>query len=1207
MPEVVVAGDFDANDQDTIVGLHGTIAEQQDETHYDKRDNADDDVDKGKIRFPAGKLYGRDQELNELRSIYGRVEYDGRDVLDADKDPTGATPQRPAGQSASVRSTQIVFLGGLPGTGKSTLVNEVLRTAVKENAKTEKPERRPLFGSGKYAQFGEQAGIPFSALSEALGGLTRQLLDRAKEDRDEGGAEELRLVRSNLKKVGLGPKDEGGRVLMGMFPSVAPLLVYQTDVVQNGTSNKENEGEKNATTKIDTNGTGPKGGDDQGERDRFRSPLARSVSAGARRTSTVGAGMRRTSAVGAGMRRTSAAAGMRRISEAVASFDALKIVVHNFVAALCRKQVRPIMMFIDDLQWADEASLDVLSSLLKSDGLKQFLFIGAYRSNEVKSHDHHPLAKCMLDIESSVGDAAVRRMEIGGLAPSDVTQFIVDSLEKDPAEVSVITDLVYSKTLGNIFFIRCALEELVRKNVLYFDIISYEWKYNLKLETEINSFVNNDVESMIRSKIKELDVKDQRALILSSYTSNIIDVGTLHSLLNADGYSFDIDQVSVIFERAVTEGLLLRSSSPHTFTFSHDIIQAALYESVEAGEERNRLLVFIGNALVSRYALTGQEWLLFVAVNHLNSVPQECIDFPLDKLAELNLDVAKLASSKADVSQAADYLRAGVKCLEADNGWKNQYDLRLELFNDLIQAEATLGNYSAAEAAIEEVLQNAACLDDKSVAHLHLIHISAQKNDLDFGIGAETGVKVLNEYGRELPLHPSWLHVASERMRAALKCRGKPLMNLINMPIMEDDAIMRLYNDTQRLANMSNNFPLASTILYRATQIACTEGISPQFAQIAANSSVRLVAESKFKKANRYGNLARAIVERFPQDQSEADCAELKAKLKMTVDPTQYPYREGIAEFHEMYKTMISHGLVEMGIGSAMVYGLSYFAAGLPLNSILDKKLAVYERSANELGQKSFVSVFQASRQFILNLLGRSEGVVLLNGDAFNEDRALGQIEGNSKAMLLRDASTFRVQLAYIFNDTATMKEMIERLKTYPLFDLMTARQHLRITFLGLAAFELGNRETNKEYLKLGKSITRVMKKLDKGGSANAHPVYLSLEAAKKPGKERYNLAIEACANARMIHLEAMMNERCSAWLQEQNDEGNARAHMLRAFSCYHSWGARAKVAQLRQLYPYLERTQLQWQHSPRTGRSDDMTVTSSWWDISTAHSPPCP
>ena len=546
----------------------------------------------------------------------------------------------------------------------------------------------------------------------------------------------------------------------------------------------------------------------------------------------------------------------------------------------------------------------MISSLLKSDGLKQFLFIGAYRSNEVKSDGQHPLAKCMLDIETSVGHEAVRRMEIGGLAPSDVTQFIVDSLEKDPAEVSVITDLVYSKTLGNIFFVRCALEELVRKNVLYFDIIFYEWKYNLKLETEINSFVNNDVESMVKSKIKELDAKDQRALILAAYTSNIIDVGTLQSLLNADGYSVDMDQVSMVFERAVTEGLLLRSSCPHTFNFAHDIIQAALYESVEVGEERNRLLVFIGNALVSRYSMTGQEWLLFVAVNHLNSVPREYIDFPLDELAELNLDVAKLASSKADVSQAADYLRAGVKCLETDNGWQKQYDLRLEIFNDLIQAEATLGNYSAAEAAIEEVLQNAACLSDKSVAHLHLIHISAQKNDLDFSIGVEAGVKVLNEYGRELPLHPSRLHVISERMRATLKRRGKPLMNLINMPIMEDDAIMRLYNDTQRLANMSNNFPLASTILYRATQIACTEGVSPQFAQIAANSSVRLVAESKFKAAHRYGNLARAIVERFPQDQSEADCAELKAKLKATVNPTRYPYREGIAEFHELYKTV---------------------------------------------------------------------------------------------------------------------------------------------------------------------------------------------------------------------------------------------------------------------------------------------------------------
>lgn len=305
--------ELDVSNQDTCLGAHGTIGEQKDETHYDQRDYADDDLEKGKIHFPTGRLYGRDKELAELRSVYSKVE--GKLHVEAEQtevqinvDGTAAetTTIDDSKQTPPTQTTQIVFLGGLSGSGKSALVDELFRSVTEEQNKAQRPERRPLCGSGKFVQFGEQSGAPFSALFEALAGWTSQLLERAEEEEGDG-TKELRQVRSNLKDAGLGPDDVGGKVLLGMFPALSSLLLYADDEDEGKQTHSSQNGDKVSEKR-------PKVGD-KGKR------LSQSVL----------------------MRQS-----VRR--QNVASLDALKIVLLSFVVALCRKHVRPVMMFIDDLQ-----------------------------------------------------------------------------------------------------------------------------------------------------------------------------------------------------------------------------------------------------------------------------------------------------------------------------------------------------------------------------------------------------------------------------------------------------------------------------------------------------------------------------------------------------------------------------------------------------------------------------------------------------------------------------------------------------------------------------------------------------------------------------------------------------------------------------------------------------------------------------------------
>ena len=284
--------EMDLTDSNVISGLHGTIAEQCAEDHLDDRSDADDDLNKGKIRFPKAKLYGREDELEQLQMIYEAVavQSDGFHKEAAAPSSSSAVPQAGvvengrdgADQNATVvnnSTTRAIFLGGLSGTGKSALIAEMIARV--NRAEFKHPHRSPLFGSGKFEQFENAA--PFTALSDGLAMWTAQLFQRAERKDDDG--EEMRILKKAIKKAGLTAHEEDGEILINMFPSLAPLLGASEDEEGDGAS------------------------------ERPKVP-----------------------------RKTS----LRHMSLDIIR---VKIVVQNLIKALGRKQERPLVLFVDDLQW----------------------------------------------------------------------------------------------------------------------------------------------------------------------------------------------------------------------------------------------------------------------------------------------------------------------------------------------------------------------------------------------------------------------------------------------------------------------------------------------------------------------------------------------------------------------------------------------------------------------------------------------------------------------------------------------------------------------------------------------------------------------------------------------------------------------------------------------------------------------------------------
>jgi len=830
--------------------------------------------------------------------------------------------------------------------------------------------------------------------------------------------------------------------------------------------------------------------------------------------------------------------------------------------------------------------------------VQNFLFVGAYRSNEIE--EDSPGYKRMAAIEAGMIPGSVTKMEISGLLPKDIAQFCADCTDREVEDVGPLVELLYKKTLGNIFFVRQALEELCRRNILYYDMICYEWQWNLDMPAEIEDFVSSDVVAMVKRKIGSLTEDCQRALVLMSFSQKIIKAATLQALLVADRRDLDISRTTKLLNEAAAEGLLLPTDNGGEYAFAHDMIEHAARSFVREGSDRDDVFLLVAKVLVERERIDDEEWMLFVAARHFNAVPSKRIE-SLDDLAALNLKAAKIAAAKASLSQAAELLRAAVTCLGEETCWKSHYEISVDTYCRLAHIELALGNYDNALKAINAVIQNAASLKDKSPAHLALVKLAGETSNGDYIQSVQVGLDLLaKDYGQVLiPLNPSKMNIAKERARLKVAKKGMPLICLTERPAMRDDSIMRLFEEVQKQAFLCpNTEALAEYLVLRCLRVAYLDGICYEVAIIALNYAMGLMKNEELKKASKYGNLATLIKKRFPESHKGADAAKFEFR-ELMLSATRMPLGHNIGHYHDLYRNALSHGLTEMAFASAMSGSYCYIGAGYSLNSLFGSKLMLYERTSSQMKQNGFNLIFKASRQFVLNVMGKAEGDPLVfKGVALDEEAVLGNLKGNAQKMGLRDISALRLALACILDDEKTMIEMLERLKSYPLQDLNIPRKLFRMSYVGIACLVLGPKKKNAEYLCLGKRITKMFKGMNKEGMASTPPLSACFKALEKPSIDAYNGAIESCALTGLKQFEAMMCERCGAMILDQGNEKGAFEYLSRAFFLYNDVGMVAKTNQLVTRHKSLANVSLK-----RPGTASICSSSKAGWDATASSS----
>jgi PAS domain S-box-containing protein len=486
-----------------------------------------------------------------------------------------------------------------------------------------------------------------------------------------------------------------------------------------------------------------------------------------------------------------------------------QLVLRRFVGVFARPE-HPLALFLDDLQWLDAATLDLLEDLLTRSGLQHFMLIGAYRDNEVDAA--HPLTRKLEAIRNA--GAKIEQITLAPLAGEHLGQLMADALRCAPERVAPLAQLVHEKTGGNPLFAIQFLSSLAEEGMLTFDHDAAHWSWDLE-RIHAKGYTDNVVDLMV-AKLTRLPAETQKALQHLACLGNIAENTMLSIALGTSA-----EQAQAALRKAVRQELVERVDG--SYRFIHDRVQEAAYSLIpEASRAANHLR--IGRLLAARTLPEQREEAIFEIVNQLNrGAALITTRDEREQLAELNLMAAKRAKASTAYASALKYLIADVALLPID-AWERRHELTFAVELDRAECEFLTG-------ALAEAAQRLTALSARAATTVERARVTCLQVDLytalDQGSRAiAVGLDYLRHLGIDWSPHPTEDEARREYERIWSQLGPRAVESLIDLPLMSNAASLATLDVLTKLGPPAHytDANLRSLVICRAVNLSLEGG-----------------------------------------------------------------------------------------------------------------------------------------------------------------------------------------------------------------------------------------------------------------------------------------------------------------------------------------------------------------------------------------------
>ena len=854
----------------------------------------------------------------------------------------------------------------------------------------------------------------------------------------------------------------------------------------------------------------------------------------------------------------------------------------RLLQALCAKD-NVIVLFLDDLQWADSATLQLLRVVLTDDGIQRLFLIGAYRDNEVDAL--HPLTLALRAVRD--GGGTVNTLTLAPLGMAAIAKLLGDALQSDSAEVTALARLVVQKTQGNPLFVRQFLlalhEQGLIKQAPAMRGERPRWAWDLRAVRAAD--ITDNVVDLLLAKLKRLAPQTQDALRLAACIGNRFDLDTL-ALIQKTTPDVTFEALRPAIEEALVRPLsdleasdtadVLSPLVVQDFAFQHDRVQQAAY-SLIADDSQRDIHLAIGRRLLATLPAEALRDRVFEVADHLNlgrglvTEQQE-----RQRLAALNLEAARRATDATAYAAALNYARAAQALLGPD-GWQHSYTLTLNAWRQRASLEYLSGNFERCSEIVATTLEHARTKLEK--AEVYFTRIEQNTLLMRFAEALDAGRQALALLGVDLPLDNADAAGQQAMGRAMQLLGGRMPADLDSLPDVSSPEMalaQRCLRHMTITAFLSNQtlFPL---IVGTSVSITLEHGHAPESALSFANLGLIMGAfMGQYHAGHAFGQLAMRLCDRF---QGRAPSATVCLVMASEVMPWVQHARASIPVFERGYQAGLDTGDI-LWAGYLVMYRVLFDAfTGQRIDDVLEampEQLGFTSRTQNHGAAAGILA-----HQIVLSTLaGRTKSSSDFSAAGVDEATFLRQCQDNQIAMAICFYKILKAQALVLFGlprealqATLDVEGMLAYIVNHPTLADHRLYQSLAMTQL----WDSTRGEAREQALAKLQANAAQLKIWADHCPANYLAKQLMVEAEiarvtqQDNAADLFDAAITAAHEGQYVQDEALANELAARHIMETRPRSRVGSMYLRdARYAYLIWGANRKVEELELEFPQL-------------------------------------